>query len=421
MSDNTAELQGKVKWFSNDKGYGFITDENNQDFYFSIRDVIGQSIPLVGSKVSFLSHQNEKRRRAKSVNIKELINDQTPYVICTRCNKKMVQQWRVETLAFMALQQTEYEWQRDISVLFKISMEFLMAQRTSFEEIKTFYQQLVAWKNQLIGSPPGEIPQIMQRAGNLIRLMHCIVFNYRNTLEWIHKNKISVYFLPLLISTDQFERQLAKTCQYFDQAQAEYADSGRRVFHALCQSISQTQRACEQRIARLLSPFESSSVSLLLSSPENFCEPPPIPVAMSPLSLPASTAVINLPPLDDKHRTIFSATLTHKKRKRGASMQPLHDPATSTACWLRLQFSSLSISRDTPMISTTSDSEKSSLIIPSTVINLAATELEKWRQRQLALNSSANSSASASTSSLIWWWESKQWIVRSAPILEGFR
>lgn len=82
---------GKVKWFSKDKGYGFITDGNDKDYYFSIKDVIGQEIPTIRSSVSFYSKHNEKGYQATSIRIQqELDKNINSYVSCLRCNKKMV-------------------------------------------------------------------------------------------------------------------------------------------------------------------------------------------------------------------------------------------------------------------------------------------------------------------------------------------
>jgi hypothetical protein len=36
-------MRGKVKWFSREKGYGFITDEQARDHYYSVQDVRAQA------------------------------------------------------------------------------------------------------------------------------------------------------------------------------------------------------------------------------------------------------------------------------------------------------------------------------------------------------------------------------------------
>ncbi len=92
MLDTATEVnrQGKVKWFSKEKGYGFISDEQDQDFYFSVNNVKGQELPTIGTTVSFYPHQNEKGHRAKSVNIQQLSNDTNSYATCSGCKKKMI-------------------------------------------------------------------------------------------------------------------------------------------------------------------------------------------------------------------------------------------------------------------------------------------------------------------------------------------
>src|SRR5262249_44786543 len=79
-----------VKWFSKEKGYGFITDEKNQDFYFFIKDVKGQILPTIGSVVSFYPYQNEKGWSARSVTIKQLADETDLHVKCAKCKKKMI-------------------------------------------------------------------------------------------------------------------------------------------------------------------------------------------------------------------------------------------------------------------------------------------------------------------------------------------
>lgn len=47
------ELNGNVKWFSNDKGYGFIHVPNRDDYYFHVSEVNGAELPGNGDSVSF--------------------------------------------------------------------------------------------------------------------------------------------------------------------------------------------------------------------------------------------------------------------------------------------------------------------------------------------------------------------------------
>lgn len=46
-------MQGKIKWFSKKKGYGFITQEDGTDVFVHISSLIGSRIPREDEPVSF--------------------------------------------------------------------------------------------------------------------------------------------------------------------------------------------------------------------------------------------------------------------------------------------------------------------------------------------------------------------------------
>jgi len=89
-------MQGKVKWFSEQKGYGYIVAENGNEHYFNIRDVRGTNLPRNGDTVSFESSQGQKGLKASSVAIvaksqeNSSIRERDDRAICTNCGKKMV-------------------------------------------------------------------------------------------------------------------------------------------------------------------------------------------------------------------------------------------------------------------------------------------------------------------------------------------
>ncbi|WP_169308281.1 cold shock domain-containing protein [Ferrimonas aestuarii] len=86
-------MKGKVKWFSPEKGYGFITSELGDDHYFNVQDIIGADLPDNGDQVDFESAKSAKGFRAKNTKIisktlKEERRDDR--IECTRCSRKIV-------------------------------------------------------------------------------------------------------------------------------------------------------------------------------------------------------------------------------------------------------------------------------------------------------------------------------------------
>jgi cold shock CspA family protein len=95
-SQTVVFMDGKVKWFSNEKGYGYIVADDGDDHYFNIRDIHGVDLPKNGDLVSFVSKDGVKGLRAVSVEIvaktetvlgRSGIDDR---VTCSHCGKKMV-------------------------------------------------------------------------------------------------------------------------------------------------------------------------------------------------------------------------------------------------------------------------------------------------------------------------------------------
>jgi CspA family cold shock protein len=70
MSDR---LFGEVKWFSNERGYGFVTrdDIENEEYFvhFSSITMEGFKTLKAGQKVSFVLKQEEKGLQAKEVEL----------------------------------------------------------------------------------------------------------------------------------------------------------------------------------------------------------------------------------------------------------------------------------------------------------------------------------------------------------------
>ncbi|MDP2654788.1 MAG: cold-shock protein [Candidatus Omnitrophota bacterium] len=62
-------VRGKVKWFNNQKGYGFIVPEGGKDIFvhYSMVQGDGYKTLTAGQEVEFEIHQSEKGEQARDV------------------------------------------------------------------------------------------------------------------------------------------------------------------------------------------------------------------------------------------------------------------------------------------------------------------------------------------------------------------
>ena len=62
-------LKGKVKWFNNDKGYGFIEYENSGDIFVHYSSILSQGYRTLveGQYVEFELVQTDKGLQAKNL------------------------------------------------------------------------------------------------------------------------------------------------------------------------------------------------------------------------------------------------------------------------------------------------------------------------------------------------------------------
>jgi CspA family cold shock protein len=62
---------GTVKWFNDEKGYGFITPESGADLFVHFRAIQGDGFKTLkeGQKVSFVATQGQKGLQADEVQV----------------------------------------------------------------------------------------------------------------------------------------------------------------------------------------------------------------------------------------------------------------------------------------------------------------------------------------------------------------
>ena len=87
-------MEGKVKWFNREKGFGFITSWDAKDHYYNVRSVKGADLPYEGDKVTFDSEMGNKGLKALNVEIIEKASEKKhsddPRLVCLGCGKKIV-------------------------------------------------------------------------------------------------------------------------------------------------------------------------------------------------------------------------------------------------------------------------------------------------------------------------------------------
>jgi len=60
-------MRGIVKWFNQQKGYGFIAGEDNNEYFVHISQVPKEVILKEGDKVSFEINQTPRGKQAKNL------------------------------------------------------------------------------------------------------------------------------------------------------------------------------------------------------------------------------------------------------------------------------------------------------------------------------------------------------------------
>lgn len=88
-------MDGKVKWFSSNKGFGFIHGNDGIERHFAVRDITGAELPSNGDSVSFEHQDGKKGPRALKVSITSRAapshsNSRDDRAICSNCQKRMI-------------------------------------------------------------------------------------------------------------------------------------------------------------------------------------------------------------------------------------------------------------------------------------------------------------------------------------------
>lgn len=87
MSTNQNQ-KGKVKWFSDERGYGYITNNENKDLYFGVKDVLGAELPERGDLVSFKEYiGKEGTDAATEIRITHQLNPNIKKIDCPSCKR----------------------------------------------------------------------------------------------------------------------------------------------------------------------------------------------------------------------------------------------------------------------------------------------------------------------------------------------
>lgn len=89
---------GKIKWYSVNKKFGFITNDKSNDVFFKLENIQKsidsldekkereELIPEIGDSVEYTEYENKNQLKAKKITIKQRKHS---VFICPHCNEKI--------------------------------------------------------------------------------------------------------------------------------------------------------------------------------------------------------------------------------------------------------------------------------------------------------------------------------------------
>lgn len=93
-------MKGTIKWFSQEKGHGYLIGEDGQEYHIHIKEIKGAILPRNGDEVEFEVGRNQKGLQARDVKIvghktttisnNTRNNNNDERVVCEGCEKKMI-------------------------------------------------------------------------------------------------------------------------------------------------------------------------------------------------------------------------------------------------------------------------------------------------------------------------------------------